>query len=161
MQRFAAEMAARYGIEVTAAATAREAVQAADIICTVTASSVPVLNGEWVPEGAHINAVGACRPHERELDSALVARSRLYVDRLESAVHEAGDYLIPLAEGAIAEGHIAGELGGLLLQSVQGRTSHEQITLFKGLGLAIEDLAAAHYIYNQAVLLRKGVEVEM
>lgn len=160
-QRFAAEMAAKYGVEVTAAATAREAVQAADIICTVTASSVPVLNGEWVPEGAHINAVGACRPHERELDSALVAASRLYVDRLESAVHEAGDYLIPLAEGAITEGHIAGELGGLLLQQVEGRTSSEQITLFKGLGLAIEDLAAAHYIYNQAVLLRKGVEVEM
>ncbi|MNI83028.1 ornithine cyclodeaminase [compost metagenome] len=127
----------------------------------MTASSVPILKGEWVKPGAHINAIGACRPHERELDSALTAMSSLYVDRLESAVNEAGDYLIPLGEGAIAEGHILGELGGLLLRETEGRTRPEQITLFKGLGLAIEDLAAASYIYHQAVALQQGTQVDM
>lgn len=160
-QRFAAEMSVKWNVKITAADTVREAVQEADIICTVTASTVPVLHGEWVKKGAHINAVGACRPHDRELDSALTAMSRLYVDRLESAVNEAGDYLIPLGERAIREGHIIGEIGELLHSRIEGRSHAEEITLFKGLGLAIEDLAAAHYIYNQAVSLHKGVEVEM
>jgi ornithine cyclodeaminase len=160
-QRFAAEMSAKWGVKITAADSVREAVQDADIICTVTASTVPVLHGEWVKKGAHINAVGACRAHDRELDSALVALSRLYVDRLESAVNEAGDYLIPLGEGAIQEGHIIGEIGELLHVGIAGRQHPEEITLFKGLGLAIEDLAAAHYIYNQAVFLHKGVEVAL
>ncbi len=158
-QKFAADMSAKWNVKITAAATVREAVQDADIICTVTASTVPVLPGEWVKKGAHINAVGACRPNDRELDSALAAMSRLYVDRLESAVHEAGDYLIPLGEGVIREGHIIGELGELLHGRIEGRAHPAEITLFKGLGLAIEDLAAADYIYNQAVRLHKGIEI--
>lgn len=81
------------------------------------------------------------------------------MDRRESAVHEAGDYLIPLSEGAIAVDHIAGELGGLLLGRIRGRGSSSEITLFKGLGLAVEDLAAAFHIYKQAVALRTGVEI--
>ncbi|MNO44498.1 L-lysine cyclodeaminase [compost metagenome] len=158
-QHFAAEMGARTGVSIIAAASVEEAVQAADIICTVTASTSPILHGEWVRAGAHINAIGACRPQDRELDSALTARSKLYVDRLESAVHEAGDYLIPLQEGAITEGHIVGEIGELLLGRLEGRTNDEEITLFKGLGLAIEDLAAAHFIYKQAQQLQRGTEV--
>ncbi|MNN69914.1 ornithine cyclodeaminase [compost metagenome] len=109
--------------------------------------------------GAHINAVGACRAPDRELDSALVAVSRLFVDRMESARNEAGDYLIPLQEGVIPDTHIVGELGELLEGRIEGRTDNGGITLFKSLGLAIEDLAAAHYIYNQAVLRQKGVDI--
>ncbi|WNS43636.1 ornithine cyclodeaminase family protein [Paenibacillus sp. MMS20-IR301] len=156
----AAEMGSRWSVAAAAAPTAMDAVRGADIICTATAAVEPVLQGAWVKPGAHINAVGACRAHERELDTALVAGSRLYVDRRESAVHEAGDYLIPLSEGAITAGHITGELGELLTGRIQGRTDNSEITLFKGLGLAVEDLAAAFYIYKQAALLHKGTEIK-
>ena len=159
-QRFIEEQAAvLQGVEAAAADSVRQAVENADIICTVTASTEPVLQGEWVKAGAHINAVGACRAPDRELDSALVAAARLYVDRMESARKEAGDYLIPLQEGAIPDTHIVGELGELLEGRIEGRTDNGEITLFKSLGLAIEDLAAAHYIYNQAVLQQKGVDI--
>nr|WP_216857147.1 ornithine cyclodeaminase family protein [Paenibacillus tritici] len=158
-QAFASAMSRRWNAEITAAPSVQDAVKDADIICTATASAEPVLHGAWVKPGAHINAIGACRAHERELDTALVAGARLYVDRLESAVHEAGDYLIPLSEGAIPADHIIGEIGGLLTGDVPGRGSHHEITLFKGLGLAVEDLAAAFYIYKQAVALHKGVEI--
>ncbi len=97
------------GIEV--AASAREAVQGADLICTVTASTEPVLQGDWIFPGAHVNAVGACTPRARELDAAAVARSRLFVDRRESALAEAGDFLLARAEGAVTDAHILGELG--------------------------------------------------
>ncbi|WP_302848098.1 ornithine cyclodeaminase family protein [Paenibacillus sp. NFR01] len=159
-RHFAAEMSAKWNVEIHAAETVEEAVREADIICTVTAATEPVLRGEWVQPGAHINAVGACRPGDRELDTALVKQARLYVDRLESAMNEAGDYLLPLKEGAITPGHIVGELGGLLLRCVEGRGFGEEITLFKSLGLAIEDLAAAEYIYRRAEELHIGIEVE-
>lgn len=158
-QAFADAMSSRWNAEITAALSVADAVVDADIICTATAAGEPVLQGAWVKPGAHINAIGACRAHERELDTALVAGARLYVDRLESAVHEAGDYLIPLSEGAITADHIIGEIGGLLKGHVPGRGSSSEITLFKGLGLAVQDLAAAFYIYKQAVALHKGVEV--
>ncbi|WP_162551070.1 ornithine cyclodeaminase family protein [Paenibacillus tepidiphilus] len=158
-QQFAAEQAARWSTEVTAAGTVREAVHHADIICTVTAAAEPVLRGEWVRPGTHINAVGACRPHERELDSALVASSRLFVDRRESAVNEAGDYLIPLQEGVIGAEHIAGEIGEWFERRVSGRTGEQEITLFKSLGLAVQDLAAANYIYKRALALHRGTEI--
>ncbi|WP_256703927.1 ornithine cyclodeaminase family protein [Paenibacillus sp. FSL H8-0259] len=156
---FADAMSSRWNAEITAALSVQDAVMDADIICTATAAGEPVLHGAWVKPGAHINAIGACRAHERELDTALVAGARLYVDRLESAVHEAGDYLIPLSEGSITADHIIGEIGGLLKGRVPGRGSGNEITLFKGLGLAVQDLAAAFYIYKQAVALHKGVEI--
>jgi len=122
----------------------------ADIICTVTASKDPVVNGEWLAPGAHINAVGACFPEARELDTNAVVRSRLFVDRRESALNEAGDVLIPRAEGAIGDNHIVGELGDVLLGKVPGRQSAGEITLFKSLGIAVEDLAAAHHVWKKA-----------
>ncbi|HXF06134.1 MAG TPA: ornithine cyclodeaminase family protein [Blastocatellia bacterium] len=130
--------------------TAREAVVGADLICTVTAAREPVLSGEWLSPGAHINAVGSSTPSARELDTAAVVASRLFVDRRESALHEAGDFLIPKAEGAIGDDHIRGEIGDLLLGRVAGRTSPTDITLFKSLGLAIEDVAAACVLYRKA-----------
>ncbi|SEO82074.1 ornithine cyclodeaminase family protein [Paenibacillus sp. OV219] len=162
-QRFVGEMSARYGerLEIVACGSAQQAVADADIICTLTSSTTPVLDDAWIAEGAHINAVGACRAKDRELASAIVQRSRLYVDRRESAEGEAGDYLIPLQEGEIGKGHIVGEIGEALLGRVEGRTSDKQITLFKSLGLAVEDLAAAAYIVEQAKQQGKGTSISI
>ncbi|WP_164545442.1 ornithine cyclodeaminase family protein [Paenibacillus albus] len=160
-QQFANEMSARYGkrLEIVACGSAQQAVLDADIICTLTSSTTPVLDDAWIAEGAHINAVGACRAKDRELATAIVQRSRLYVDRRESAKGEAGDYLIPLQEGVIGQGHIIGEIGEALLGRVEGRTSDKQVTLFKSLGLAVEDLAAAAYIFEQAKQQGKGTPI--
>lgn len=156
---FQVEMSRKYGVEIVVAESVQEAVSPADIICTVTASTEPVLKGEWLKSGVHINAVGACRPTDRELDSETVRLAKLYVDRLESAHNESGDYLIPLNEGVITSGHIIGEIGELISGRIEGRATADEITLFKGLGLAIEDLAAANFIYNEAAKLQKGIEI--
>jgi ornithine cyclodeaminase len=148
-QRFAAR-AAEHGTKVEAIADARAAVEGADLICTTSAAKEPILEGAWIAPGAHINAVGACFAHARELDTAAVVRSRLYVDRRESALAESGDVLIPIQEGAFEADHIVGELGDLLLRRVPGRTAAREITLFKSLGIAIEDLAAAHHVMQRA-----------
>jgi alanine dehydrogenase len=158
-QRFQQEMSHKYGVEIVVAESIQEAVQVADIICTVTSSTVPILKGEWLKAGVHINAVGACRPADRELDSLTVQVAKLYVDRLESTHNESGDYLIPLKEGIITTDHIIGEIGELFSGTIEGRVAAAEITLFKGLGLAIEDLAAANFIYNEAVRLQKGTEI--
>lgn len=126
-----------------------EACAEADVICTVTSSPTPILASCDVKDGCHINAVGACRADERELDSALVARARLYVDRHESAQSEAGDYLIPLKEGAITSDHMVGELADLVSGQVAGRENASEVTVFKSLGLALEDVAAAYYLYQR------------
>lgn len=158
---FADAAGQRHGIAVEPVAPARAAVEAADLICTCTTSPAPVLRGEWLHPGVHINAVGAYTPTTRELDTATVVRSRLYVDRRESAVSEAGDFLIPKNEGAIGDAHIVGELGEALLGKVPGRTSPDEVTLFKSLGLAIEDVASARFIYNQAMREGAGTRVEL
>lgn len=158
-ENFKAEMSQKLGVEIMVVESVQEAVSSADIICTVTASTEPVLQGEWLKPGVHINAVGACRPADRELDSKTVQLAKLYVDRLESAQYESGDYLIPLAEDVITPNHIIGEIGELISGGLLGRRSADEITLFKGLGLAIEDLAAANFIYNEAVRLHKGTEI--
>ena len=153
-QRFAD---ANPGIEVME--TAQAAVVGADLICTTTSSREPILEGAWLAPGAHINAVGSCFASWRELDSAAVVRARMIVDRRESTLNESGDFLIPKSEGLIGDDHIVGELGDLLLERFAGRRSPEEVTLFKSLGIAIEDLAAAHYIYEQAVATGTGVSV--
>jgi ornithine cyclodeaminase len=146
---FADRESIKLGIDVEPMTSAREAVENADIICTTTPAREPVIHGDWIAPGTHINAIGACFPDTRELDTAAVVRSRLYVDRKESALHEAGDFLIPRSEGAIGDDHIVGELGDLLVGTVAGRRSPGEITLFKSLGIAVEDLAAAHHIWTR------------
>ena len=147
-------------IPIEPVASARLAVDGADLICTATSSREPVLFGAWLAPGAHVNAVGACFPACRELDSAAVARSRLYVDRRESALAESGDFLIPRAEGLIGDDHILGELGEVVLGRLPGRRSRDEVTLFKSLGIAIEDLAAAHLILERARAQGKGIAVD-
>lgn len=159
--RFAERESKRYGIEVKAAGTAQEAVENADIICTTTSSPDPVLKGEWIAPGAHINAVGSSVPFTRELDTAAVANAKLFVDRRESTLNEAGDFLIPKKEGVINDDHILGEIGEILTGKVGGRKSPTEITLFKSLGLAVEDLASAYHIYNKALATGVGVSVEL
>jgi ornithine cyclodeaminase len=136
----------------TVCETVEEAVRGADIIVTATSSREPVLRREWIAAGAHINAVGSSIASARELDGATVAAASLFVDRRESTINESGDYLGALRDGAISgPDHIRGEIGDLLLRRVEGRRTAEEITLFKSLGLAIEDLAAAQFLYEKAV----------
>lgn len=158
---FAARMSTRHGIAVEVMPSARECVQHADIVCTTTASREPVLHGIWLAPGAHVNAVGSSVAFARELDTAAVVISRLFVDRTESTINEAGDYLHPLQEGAITESHIVAEVGDVLSGRHPGRTSDAEITLFKSLGLAVEDLAATHYVYEQARAAGRGVAVDI
>jgi alanine dehydrogenase len=158
---FAAKALAKHGIAVEAVASARDAVRDADIICTTTSSREPVLLGEWIAPGAHINAVGSSVPVARELDTAAVVNASLFVDRRESTLNEAGDYLIPLNEGAIDASHIRAELGDVLTGAHDGRSAGSEITLFKSLGIAIEDLAAAHLIHRKALELGIGTSIEL
>jgi ornithine cyclodeaminase len=109
----------------------------------------------------HINAVGSSVPSTRELDTAAVVKSRLFVDRRESTLHEAGDFLFPKQEGAIGDDHIRGEIGELLLGQIPGRESPGEITLFKSLGLAVEDVAAAYHVYQQARASGAGTSIEL
>jgi ornithine cyclodeaminase/alanine dehydrogenase-like protein (mu-crystallin family) len=143
------KLGSMHHIPIFLASSAQEAVEDADIICTVTSSPQPVLMGEWIPEGAHVNAVGSCTPVTRELDTKAVLRSRLYTDRLESLFNEAGEFLIPKKEGFLNETFVQGEIAEVLTGAKQGRTNAADITLFKSLGIAAEDLFAAHYIYDQ------------
>lgn len=149
-KRFADDMHVRYGIEVKVCESVSEAVKDADIICTVTPSKEPLLTASMVKPGTHINAVGTFTPSTREVSSDLVAKARLYSDQTEAAKRESGEYLIPLSEGLINEDHIIGSVGEVLLGKAQGRTDDEQITIFDALGLAIEDVACAKYVYERA-----------
>jgi len=127
------------------------AVRGADIIVTATSSKESILKREWIAPGTHINAVGSSIASARELDGAAVASASLFVDRRESTVNESGDYLFAVREGAIAgPEHIRAEIGELLIGSAAGRQSGDEITLFKSLGLAIEDLASAQFLVEKA-----------
>lgn len=157
---FARRTAERTGLAVRAAASAAEAVAGADIVCTTTAATDPILHGGDLSPGCHVNAVGAGVPGYRELDAAAVAACRVYVDARESAAHESDELRAALEEGAIGSDHVVGELGELLLDRVEGRRSAEERTLFKSMGLAVEDLAAARYVYDRAVATGTGTWVE-
>jgi ornithine cyclodeaminase len=160
-QRFAERASQRHNIHIEAAPTAQVVVDGADIICTTTSAREPILKGEWITPGTHINAVGSSVPFTRELDTVAVVKARLFVDRRESTVNEAGDFLFPKQEGAVTDDHILGEIGDLLLGKLKARETPDEITLFKSLGLAVEDLAAANHVYKKAVELGVGVAVEL
>ena len=147
---FAREMRPRTKATITLASSPRDAVDRADVVVLATASREPVVQHDWISDGAHICAVGACRPDQREMDSALVARGRVFVDSRTGALAEAGDIILPIKEGAIGEQHVAGELGEVVLGKVAGRTSRDEVTIFKSLGMAVEDVAAAHLAYVKA-----------
>jgi len=159
-QQFAWEMQDRYEFAIEAVASPEEALREADLIVTATIAREPVVKREWIADGAHINAVGTYSPKARELDGATMAAATLFVDRRESAMNEAGDYLLAVSEGSISADHIRAELAEVVTGTHPGRTSSGEITIFKSLGLAIEDLAAAEYVYKKASDQKLGAWVD-
>jgi ornithine cyclodeaminase len=148
--------------QVTVAASAQEAVRDADVVVTVTSSREPVLRREWLAPGAHVNAVGASSPQARELDTATVAASALYCDSRESLRNEAGEFRLAVEQGLIAgEEHVRAELGEVLAGLAAGRGDAGELTLFRSLGLAVEDLAAAQCAVAAAAEQGLGTEVEL
>jgi len=143
--RFAAEMSRRIGVDVRVASD-RSALREADIVCTATTSTTPVLDLEDVKPGAHINAIGTHRPTASEIGADLILASRIVVDHKASCMKEAGDILIPISKGMISESHIVGELGQVVSGAVKGRTRADERTLFKSVGNAIQDLYLAEVI---------------
>ncbi len=173
VREFAERASVRHGIEVEPILSARDAVEGADIVCTTTSANEPILEGDWIEPGAHINAVGSSVPVAREVDAAVLARSRIFVDRRESALAEAGDLLLAhldgdqvpdsdqIPDGDQIAGWIQGELGELLTGRVAGRTSEDEITLFESLGLGVEDVAAAYAVYEKARKNGMGTPVSL
>ena len=142
--------------------SAEDAVRGADVVVTATSAREPVLRRDWLEAGAHVNAVGASTPSVRELDVDTVAACALFCDSRESLRNEAGEYLLALEQGAIpGENHVRGELGEVLAGSAPGRLDADELTVFRSLGLAVEDLAAAKCAVTRARRMRIGTEVEL
>jgi ornithine cyclodeaminase/alanine dehydrogenase-like protein (mu-crystallin family) len=147
---FARSEGAKHGIVIETSANVREAVDGADIICTLTKAREPILLGEWLAPGAHLNVVGSSIATTAEIDTPAVVKSRFYVDYRDSTVHEGGEYLRALKAGAITPDHILGEIGAVANGSQVGRQSPSDVTLYKSLGIAPQDLASAHYVLEKA-----------
>ncbi len=158
---FAREMSSHLRIEVQVASSPEEACKEADIICTATTSHLPVFPDSAIKAGVHINAIGSYKPHVREIPSATVARARIFVDQREAALEEAGDIIIPLREGIISERSIVAEIGEVALGQKPGRISEEEITFFKGVGLAAQDIALAARILEEVKRISLGQEFEL
>jgi len=155
-QQLVREMQPRVGFPIEPVETNEEAVRGADVIVTATSSLEPVINRDWISPGAHVNAIGTHSPNSREIDSATMAAARIFVDRRESALNESGDYLLAAKEGLVTSESIVAEIGELLIGTKTGRTSATEITLFKSLGLAIEDVVSANYLYQKAKTQQTG-----
>lgn len=150
------------GAELRVTRSAEEAVRGADVVVTATSSREPVLHRDWLMPGAHVNAVGASTPRAREIDTATVAASALFCDSRESLRNEAGEFALAIAEGRIAgEQHVRAELGEVLAGTAPGRQDAAELTLFRSLGLAVEDLAAAETAVAAAAARGLGTEVEL
>jgi ornithine cyclodeaminase/alanine dehydrogenase-like protein (mu-crystallin family) len=155
-QQLVREMQPKVSFPIEPVGTNEEAVRGADLIVTATSSLEPVINKDWISPGAHVNAIGTHSPNSREIDSATMAAARIFVDRRESALNESGDYLLAAKEGVVDPDSILAELGELLIGTKTGRTSSTEITLFKSLGLAIEDVVSADYLYQKAKAQQAG-----
>ncbi|HEX7330040.1 MAG TPA: ornithine cyclodeaminase family protein [Pyrinomonadaceae bacterium] len=155
------EMQPQFPFSIEPVRTNEEAVRDADLIVTATSSLEPVINKDWISPGAHINAIGTHSPNSREIDSGTMGAARIYVDRRESALNESGDYLLAAKEGVVTPDSILGEIGELLTGSKPGRTTPTEITLFKSLGLAIEDVACANYLHQKALSQNVGTWVNL
>jgi alanine dehydrogenase len=158
---YADEMSQRLSLPVKAAETPAEAVRQADVICTATTSSSPVFDDADVRPGTHINAVGAYTPRMQEVPAETVLRARVVIDHHEASLAEAGDLLIPLGQGLMTEAHIYAELGEIVAGRKPGRASSEEITLFKSVGVAVQDVAAAAAVLEAAQRLGLGTEVAL
>jgi ornithine cyclodeaminase len=133
----------------------------AEVVCTTTAATEPIVEKRWLARGAHVNAVGSCFPTTRELDTETVAHASFFTDRRESCLNEAGDYILAAAEGAIGPEHIKAELGEVLAGMHPGREHDDELTVFESLGIAVEDLASAELVVRRAREQGVGAEVEL
>lgn len=158
--KFIKEMSIKLNLEVVKADSPDHILEEADIICTATSSSSPIFNGEKVREGTHINGVGSHVPKARELDTAIIKRSKIIADSYEACLNEAGDIMIPIQEGAIDKSHLYAELGEIITGKKPSRAGDREITLFKSNGLAIQDAATAKLVYDKAVQAKIGAKVE-
>ena len=159
-EAFAAAESARHHLAIEVLADPRDAVSGADIICTVSKAREPILLGDWIAPGAHLNVVGSSIAQAAEIDTDTVVKSRFFVDYRDSTINEAGEYLRALKAGAITADHILGEIGEVANGTKIGRRDPGDITLYKSLGVAAEDLASAHYILEQARAKGVGQTVE-
>jgi ornithine cyclodeaminase len=157
----ARELDAAVGPPVKASDDAEAAVRNADIVCTVTASREPILRGDWLQPGTHLNLVGSSVPDTREADTTVVERGRFFVDYRESAFAQAGELLTAIDEGTVGKNHVLAEIGEVLLGAAEGRTADAEITIYKSLGVAAQDLAAAWYLYEAAEAKNLGSVVEL
>jgi len=146
---FAERIQAELAVPVTAAGGVREAVAEADIICTVTSAPEPILKGEWVRPGTHLNLVGSGYAGPAEVDSALVIRSRFIADSREGVLNQGAEFLRAKAAGLVSDEHIVAEIGQVLAGEIEGRRSAEEITVYKSLGHVVQDLASAWALYSQ------------
>jgi alanine dehydrogenase len=160
-ERFVSEMAGRVAVPVRACDSAEAAVRDADIVVLVTSSPTPVVDDDWVAPGTHVISVGACRPDQREMAPALVARGRLVVDSRAAALVESGDIVQGMRDGRFDAAHVVAELGEVLLGRVEGRRGHDEVTIFKSLGMAVEDVAAADLVYRRAEERGTGTVLEL
>lgn len=160
-KEFISKMKQKLSIQIRVAEYPGQAVEQADIICTATTSSIPVFEDRDIKPGSHINAVGAYTPQMREIPSETVVRSKVVIDHHEASLTEAGDLLIPMKEGLISEDHIFAELGEIVAGIKPGRESQEEITLFKSVGLAIQDVAIANLALKVAEEKKFGIEIEI
>jgi ornithine cyclodeaminase len=154
------EMQDKVSFPIEAVDSNEDAVRGADLIVTATSANEPVVERDWIADGAHINAIGTHSPLSREIDSETMAAARIFADRRESVLNEAGDYLLAAQEGAVTPESIVAEVGELIIKTKEGRISPKEITLFKSLGLAIEDVACAEYLFRKAKTENVGSWVE-
>jgi ornithine cyclodeaminase len=160
-ERFIEEMTGEVAAELHNAASAQQAVEGADLIVLVTSSPTPVIEDAWVSPGAHVVSVGACRADQREMPAGLVQRSRVFVDSRAAALVESGDIVMGIQEKCFGEQHVVGELGEVVLGRVEGRLSDEQITVFKSLGMAVEDVVSADVVFRKAIETGAGTELTL
>lgn len=160
-ERFVEEMTARIPTHIRATNSAEEAVRRADLVVLATSCATPVVEFEWVAAGAHVVSVGACRPDQREIAPSLVAKGRLFVDSKAAALVESGDVVMGIREGLFNPSHVAGELGDVVLGRVAGRTSTDQVTIFKSLGMAVEDVVSADLVFRRATEIGAGTELTL
>jgi ornithine cyclodeaminase/alanine dehydrogenase-like protein (mu-crystallin family) len=159
--RFVSEMSPRVSAPLSATASAEEAVRGADLVVLATSSPTPVVMDGWVTAGAHVMSVGACRSDQREMDPALVLRARVYVDSRAAALVEAGDIVLGIREQRFTGDHIRGELGEVVLSRAAGRGTADEVTIFKSLGMAVEDVTAADLAFRRAIETGAGTELAL
>jgi ornithine cyclodeaminase/alanine dehydrogenase len=157
---FLRNMREKLGIELVLTGDKKFALEQSDIVITATNSRTPLFDGNWVKAGIHITAIGSYKPEFRELDTETVKASRVFVDILAAAKEEAGDIIIPISEGAITWDHIAGEIGEVIAGKIPGRRNAEEITVFKSVGLAMQDAVVAAEVYRRALSAGLGTKLE-